>query len=158
MTLYELTASAAELYELLQNDEIDEQTVSDTLEGMGIDEKLEGCCKVVSQFNADILALKEEEERLNKKRKTAESGAKRIRANLLNYLETTGKKKATAGLFTISARSGKKVKITDETILPKSVLAEQPPKISRTEIKKLLDSGVAVAGAELEISTTLQIK
>lgn len=158
MTLYELTTSAAELYELLQNNEIDEQTVSDTLEGMGIDEKLDGCCKVIAQFNADALALEEEEKRLNKKRRMAENGVKRIKSSLLNYLETINQKKVTAGLFTISERAGKKVKIIDETKLPKSVLIQQEPKVSRTEIKKLLDSGIAVPGAEFELSVTLKIK
>lgn len=40
MTLYELTAQASELYELLQNEEIDEQTFTDTLEAIGTEEKL----------------------------------------------------------------------------------------------------------------------
>lgn len=40
-TLYELTGQAAQLMELLEAGEIDEQTVQDTLDSMMVPEKLE---------------------------------------------------------------------------------------------------------------------
>ena len=46
-TLYELTNQANALYELLQGEEIDEQTFNDTLEAMGAGEKIESYCKII---------------------------------------------------------------------------------------------------------------
>ena len=48
-TLFEMTQQATELYEMLQAEEIDEQTFSDTLEAMGTGEKIEGYCQVIKQ-------------------------------------------------------------------------------------------------------------
>lgn len=53
MNLYEMTAAANELYALLTVDEIDEETVKDTLEAMGAEEKLESCCVVIRELEAD---------------------------------------------------------------------------------------------------------
>ena len=50
MNLYEMTAAANELYALLTADEIDEETVKDTLEAMGSEENLESCCVVIREL------------------------------------------------------------------------------------------------------------
>lgn len=158
MTLYELTNAGAELYALLQNEEIDEQTVYDTLEGMEASEKLESCCKVIRQLEADQNALKLEEERLKNKRDRAANGVKRIKSNLLTYLAATGQKKATAGIFTVVKSEREAVQITDVKLLPKEVLVEQEPKVSKTEIKKLINAGLTVPGAEMVVNQSLTIK
>lgn len=63
MTLYEMTANAIYLYDLLSNGDIDEQTVNDSLEGMDVAGKLEDYCKVIRQFEADAAAYKAEKDR-----------------------------------------------------------------------------------------------
>lgn len=47
-TLFEMTQQANTLYELLQNEEIDEQIFNDTLEAMGTEEKIESYCQIIS--------------------------------------------------------------------------------------------------------------
>lgn len=158
MTLYELTNSAIELYEMLQSEEIDEQTVFDTLESMEAEGKLEDCCKVVRQLESDTTSLKAEELRLQLKRKRAQNGISRIKSNLLNYMVATGREKQKAGLFDLSTRNAKSVHITDVSMLPEAVFEFSEPSISKDKIRKLIDSGQAVAGAEIIVNKSIQIK
>lgn len=51
-TLYELTEVSRQLIELFENEEIDEQTLQDTLEAIGVEGKLEDYCKVIRQLEA----------------------------------------------------------------------------------------------------------
>jgi hypothetical protein len=64
MTLYEMTETANYLYRLLEDGEIDEQTVADSLEGLGVGDKLEDYCKVIRQFEADKAAYEAEKNKL----------------------------------------------------------------------------------------------
>ena len=57
MTLYEFTGAAKDLYALLENDEIDEQTFHDTLEAIGAEDKVESYCQIISQLEADKAEL-----------------------------------------------------------------------------------------------------
>ena len=63
-TIYELTEQANALYNLLQAEEIDEQTYNDTLEAMGAGEKVESYCKVIKQLQSDAEMYKTEIDRL----------------------------------------------------------------------------------------------
>lgn len=158
MTLYELSEAGRQLYELLQAEEIDEQTVCDTLESMGAAEKLENCCKIVRQFEADQAVLEAEEKRLKAKRDRAKNGVIRVKSNLLAFLSASGQKKAAAGIFTVVKSERKAVQITDAKLLPKAVLIEQEPKVSKIEIKRLIEAGQTVPGAEMVVNQSLTIR
>lgn len=67
MTLYEMTGAVAELYELLQNGDIDEQVYADTLEAIGAEEKLESYCKIWTQLETDAANYAEEIRRMNER-------------------------------------------------------------------------------------------
>lgn len=157
-TLYELTAEAKTLYELLQAEEIDEQTFADTLEAMGAGEKVESCCKVIKQFQSDVDMFKSEIERLTARKKTAENGVDRMRNALLTFMQQTGQDKVKAGTFTVATATTQAVNITDEKAIPCVYLVEQPPKIDKVSIKKALKDGEVVSGAELINNTGVRIR
>lgn len=148
-TLYELTAQAAELYDLLQAEEIDEQTFNDTLEGMGAEEKIESYCKVIKQLQSDADMFKGEIDRLTARKKTAENGVERMKNALLTFLFITGKDKVKAGSFAVSTATTQAVQITDENKIPFKFRITQPPKIDKIGIKNALKAGELVNGAEL---------
>lgn len=158
MTLYEMTEAAKTLYAMLDAEEIDEKAVHDTLEGMGLQIKLEDYCKVIRQFTSDAEAYKAEADRLTKKQKTAENAVKRLKAAVLAYMEVAGKETETAGVFTVKVGTSKSVNITDETKIPARFLVEQPPKIDKSSIRKLLLADETVNGAELQVNRNIQIK
>lgn len=158
MTIYELTEQAAQLYALLESGEIDEQIFNDTLEAMGAEEKIKNCCYIIKQLEADAKALKEEKEKLDAKQKTAENGAKRLRAKVLDFMNITNTKKAKVDIFTLNVVETKSVNITDESKIPAIFLIEQPPKIDKTAIKKAIAEGEIVAGAEIQINEGVRLK
>lgn len=158
MNLYELTANAAYLQQLLEDGDIDEQTFSDSLESLMIDDKVENICKVIRNLEAQAAAFKEEAERLTKKKQTAENGVKRLKESLVNFMETTKGKKITAGLFTVTLGSSKSVEVLNEGELPECYLLPQPPKVDKTGIGAALKAGQEVPGAQLKESYHVRIK
>lgn len=148
-TLFEMTAQANALYELLQAEEIDQQTFNDTLEAIGTNEKVESYCKVIKQLQSEVEMFKTEIDRLTARKKTMENGIDRMKNALLAFLQYSGQDKVKAGTFTVSTATTQAVNIIDESVIPCVYLVEQPPKISKDAIKKALKNGEQVNGAEL---------
>lgn len=148
-TLYEMTENAKILYELLQAEEIDEQTLADTLEAMGADEKLESYGKIIRQMQADADMFKAELDRLSAKKKSADNAVERMKKAVKDFMEAFGQEKAKAGAFSFYLASTQAVSITDEKRIPADYLIPQPDKIDKNGIKKALKDGVQIAGAEL---------
>ena len=157
-TLYEMTAQASELYELLQNEEIDEQTFLDTLEAIGTEEKVEGYCQVLKELQADLEKFKAESDRLAARMKTAKNGIDRMKDSLLSFLKASGQSKVKAGTFTVSIGTSKQTNIFDESIIPTEFKIPQPDKIDKTAIKKAIESGELVSGAEIQINESVRIR
>ena len=158
MNLYEMTNNAVMLYELLQNEEIDEQTFKDTLSAMGTEEKLEGYCKVIRQLEADVEMLKNEKDRIDSKKKVAENSIARMKKTVIEFMKATGESKGNAGTFTVRLSESKATSITDESKIPARFLIEQAPKIDKTAIRKELLAGAEIPGCELQVNEGVQIK
>lgn len=158
ISLYEMTSAANYLYDLLTNDEIDEQTFKDTLEGMGVEEKLESYCKVIRQLEADAEMLKAEKERIEKKKKTVDNSIDRMKKAVMEFMKASGSTKSTAGTFTVALSTSKAVNILDESKIPVRFLVEQAPKIDKSSIRAELMSGAEIEGCELQINEGVRIK
>ncbi len=158
MNLYEMTAAANNLYELLTASEIDEQIFKDTLEAMGTSEKLESYCKIIRQLEADAETFKAEKVRFADKQKTAENSVERMKLAIINFMKAEGKEKEKTNLFAISLSKSKAVEITDEKKIPTQYLIEQAPKIDKSSIRAELMAGGEVAGAVLKINEGVRIK
>lgn len=157
-TLYELTAQANQLYELLQNEEIDEQVFLDTLEAIGTEEKIEGYCQVIKELQGDYDKYKAETDRLTARMKTAKNGIDRMKESLLTFLKASGQAKVKAGTFSVSIGTSKQTNILDEALIPAEYKTPQPDKIDKTAIKKAIESGVDVAGAEIIVNEGVRIR
>lgn len=158
-TLYEFTEAARQLYELLQADEIDEQTVTDTLESMGVEDKLKAYCQLIGQFNADSEMFKAEAARIAARKRTAENSVLRLKEALTNYLQQSGQKKAKAGTFSISLRKSVSVDVFDESKIPDQFLIVQPPKVDKIALRKALDAGdTTIDGARIVEKEGVQIR
>ena len=158
MTLYEMSAQASELYELLQNEEIDEQVFKDTLEAIGTEDKIVGYCQVIKELQGDLDKFKAESDRLSARMKTVKNGIDRMKDSLLAFLRASGQDKVKAGTFTVSIGTSKQTSILDEALIPTEYKTPQPDKIDKTAIKKAIESGIAVAGAEIIINEGVRIR
>lgn len=158
MTLYEMTEQARQLYELLLADEIDEQTLTDTLEAIGAGEKLENYCKVIRQLEADAAAYKAEKDRLAAKQRQAENAIERMKTAVANYMQAIGKTKTDAGVFKVSITQTKSTNIIDESLIPNDYIIPQPPKIDKSSIRKALLAGAEIPGVTLQINSGVRIR
>lgn len=155
--IYELTAQAEMLQQMLEADEIDETTFKDTLEALDIDTKVENICRVIKNFEADVAALKAEKDRIDRKKKTAENAVKRLKDSLIYYLQATNQAKVKTTLFNVALSSSKSLKVVDETMIPETYLIPQPDKVDVAGLRKALKDGKEVFGVEFEEKPSLRI-
>ena len=157
-TLFEMTQQAHDLYELLQGEIIDEQTFKDTLEAIGTEEKIEGYCQVIKNLQADLDMFKAEADRIADRMKPIKNNIDRMKESLLAFLKVSGQDKVKAGTFAVSIGTSKATNILDEALIPTEYKTPQPDKIDKTAIKKAIESGLTVAGAEIIINEGVRIR
>lgn len=157
-TLFEMTAQANQLYELLQAEEIDEQVFADTLEAIGATEKIEGYCQVIKELQGDLDKFKAEADRIAARMKTTKNGIDRMKDSLLAFLKASGQDKVKAGTFGVSIGKSEQTNILDEALIPAEFKIPQPDKIDKTAIKNAIKNGEAVSGAEILINESVRIR
>ncbi|WP_238725276.1 siphovirus Gp157 family protein [Diplocloster agilis] len=145
-TLYELKEEHEALMNMLYDEEVDEQTVFDTLEGIEgeIEEKADNYAKIMKLLSADTEALKNEEDRLKRRRETLENNIDRMKRRLYETMKETGKAKFKTQLFSFSIvkNGGKqplKLDVVDVSEIPSEYLIPQPPKPDNDAIRKALE-------------------
>ena len=159
MTLYEMTQEQKQLYELLTSGEIDEEVYADTLEGIGIAEKIEGYCVVENELSGDLQKIESEIERLNEKKKSIENNIKRLRARLGDCLLTMNTTKYSAGTYTVYRRETQQVIIDDSEKIPAEFMTTRVSEApNRTLIKESIKEGKEVAGAHIQTNQSITIK
>ena len=160
MTLYEMSDTARQLYELLEAGEIDEQTVLDTMESIGASEKLESYVYIQKQLEAEASAFKAEIDRMNERKKSLENQIDRMKKAQLEFMQATGQKKAAAGTFTITMRENKSVKVLDQKAIPSAYLTEKPAEYNpdKKAILAALKAGESVPGCEIETSFSVSAR
>lgn len=149
MNLYEMTQAAKELYEMLQNEEIDEQTLRDTLESIEADKKLESYVYVLKSLAAELVMFEDEKKRITNKISVLNNRMDRMKNAIIEFMQSAGMKKTKAGTFDLSLRYFDSVNIVDEKLIADEYLVAQPPKIDKTAIKKAIVEGQIVKGVEI---------
>jgi len=160
MTLYEMTAEARRLLELLEADEIDEQIVADSMAGLGYEEKLESYCKIQKTLEAELAAHKAERERHDRRIEALTAQIERMKNAEVDFMIASGQKKCTAGTFTVTVRETPSVEITEEAKIP-LMFTVQVPATTRPDKRALLQAlkdGQAVTGAQLKYRRSVTIK
>lgn len=153
------------LYELSQNymalleQAVDESTgevrpeftqALERLEGT-IQEKLEGCAKVLRMLAGDVDMLETEMERLEKRRNSVVNNADRLREYMRAHMQATQTEKVKGKLFTIwLAKPREHVEVEHPESIPAEYMRQPPPMPDRAAIKKALEDGLAVPGASLK--------
>lgn len=143
--LYELAESYQALMDMVYDQEVDEQTVRDTMEGLWgeIEDKADGYAKILMGMKADIEALREEGLRLNARRKALETRSQWLKDNLEANMRAIGKTKFKTALFSfnIQKNGGLQPLVIDGLIddIPGRFLIQQAPIPNNEAIRKLLE-------------------
>ena len=103
-TLYELKGDYLKLLEMLEDPEIEDQIVLDTLEGIDyeLEIKAENYAKIIRELEGTVEVIKAEKKRLSDKQSKLEANVKRLKDNLQEAMTATGKTKFKTDLFSFS--------------------------------------------------------
>ena len=169
MTLYDIDAQIAALDGAAEDDMlIDAETgelisVSQALDALRMEReaKLENVACWVKNLSAEADAIREEENRLVKRRKAAETKAANLKAWLLAAMTredgTTDKLKT--GRVMVSVKKNPPSTVVDEALLPSTYkVAKITYQANKDLIKRELLAGGEVPGAHLEYGRSVVIK
>ena len=163
-SIYELTQDYLQILSMLEDPELDPQTLADTMEGIEgeFEIKAENYAKVIKNLEGDILAIKAEVDRLTSKKRVIENNIKNMKTSLQVAMETTGKSKFKTELFSFSIQKNAPSVVIDEQYIeniPDKYLKYKEPEIDKIAIKDALKKGEDLTGiAHLEQSESLRIK
>lgn len=103
-SLYELQGEYLQLLNMLEDPEVEEQIVLDTLEGIDyeLEIKAENYAKIIKELEGTVEVIKTEQKRLSDKKSKLEANVKRLKDNLQEAMTATGKTKFKTDLFSFS--------------------------------------------------------
>lgn len=150
--LYQLTSNYETVLNMIYDEDVDEQMILDTLEGIEgeIEDKADGYAKIIKELEAKANARKEEAKRLTESAKSFENKTKMLKQNLYNAMKTTGKTKFATELFSFNiAKNGGKQTLTIDGDVPeeytKTIIENDTDKI-----RSDLEAGKELPFAHLE--------
>lgn len=160
LTLYNISADFLRIVEALQ--ENDGELTPEIEEALLVNDqnfiaKTENYIEAIAMMEAyEQLAAEREKEFQTKKRKAA-NAKRRLKERLQYAMELMGRDKVEIGLHKLSLRESQSVNITDEARIPAYYIKVET-KINKDSIRRDLKAGIAVEGAELLTTKSIQIR
>ena len=162
--LYEIAAEYRENLAKLNELDLDEQTIADTLESIGGDMQVKATNVGFAIRNIESLAaqIKEAEAAMAARRKSLEARAEHVREYLLRNMQACKISKIESPYFVISVRKNPpKVVIDDPEAVPTEFWRQLPipaPELDKKAIAAEFKAGVVIEGCRLEQGESLSIK
>ena len=105
-SLYNLTDDYLKVQNMMDEEELDEQTLIDTLESIEavIEDKCDSIAMVMNEVQGDIDKLDKEIKRLQARKKTLENNKERLKNYVETFMRLTGKTKFKTNLFSFGIR------------------------------------------------------
>lgn len=119
------------------------------------DVKVENIACWIKNLLSDVEALKAQEKTFADRRRVEENKAESLKGYLAKYL--AGRKFSTDKVA-ISFRKTSSVNITDMTKIPEQYLKYSEPTADKMAIKKAINAGEKIEGAEIAESQSISIK
>lgn len=164
LTLYRLADEFQLAAERLADLDLDEQTLSDTLEGLqgALEVKATNVAQFCKNLEATAESIKQAESQMSARRTAIENRAKRIREYLKLNMERTGILKIESPYFKIAIRDNPPAVVIDAASqIPETFMRqpEPPPAVpDKKLIAEALKMGADVPGCHLERGTRIEIK
>jgi hypothetical protein len=157
MNLYELTQEFVQFKNQLEEMDLDDQTVADTLDSLylPIEVKAENIIKHIKNLEALADAKKLEAKRLSDSASADLKRVEKLKTYLADNLQRVGIKNLQAGVFALSFRKGSEVVEVDENKVPNQYtrpdlwIAQEPKLLGKAELKKMLKSDDPIPGITL---------
>lgn len=164
MTLYELTDDYLTLLSMVDDPDVDEQTLLDTMEGIKgeLEDKAVGYAKVMKNMEAEAAGLKAEIDRLTSRKRAIDNNVARMKTALQQSMILTGQTDIKTDLFSFKIQKNPAAVVMDEQYIeniPEKFLTYHEPTVNRAAIKDALKAGENLDGiAHLEQSESLRIR
>lgn len=149
-TLYELKGLYQEIYNMFLDEEIDEETLTATLESLEgeFEDVMEWQAKILRNLYADAENYKSEKLRFAKKQSQAENAIDRVKTRMSEMMELAGQTKVKTPTANLTLRKTKSVEITDLEKIPVAYIKTTYTPM-KTDIKKAIENGEVIEGAEI---------
>lgn len=157
-SLYQLQGAYAQIQQMIEEGAEDLQDTLESIEG-ALEEKLESYAMVIRNIESDVEGLKAEEKRLAERRKTMESGIKRMKENMQNAMSSTGEKKIKGEKFTFTVQKNPpSLNIVDDKVIPDEFITIET--VRNIDKKALLAKAKEqeVPGVEIKQGESLRIR
>lgn len=167
-TMYELANDYESLMAAIENGEIPEEALADTLESITalLDEKADNIACWIKQLTAEAEAIKAEEDKLKARRTAKLNRAKNLTEYLTACLTNAGISKLETARNVISFRKNPPAVVFDDEpafikwaqVHADGLLNYEKPKVDRVAVKVALENGAEIEGCRIESKLNLQIK
>lgn len=163
-SLYVIAHEFKAMVDKLENSELDQQTIKDTIEGESgaLEVKATNVAMYVRNLESMAEQIKQAEQAMAERRKALENKSKQIKDYLLENMQYAGISKIESPYFTLSInKNPPSVIIDDESQLKvKFFTTPKPPEPApdKTKIKAAIEAGEEVTGAHIESKFRLEIK
>ena len=167
MKLYEISKLYKSFIDMVENDEIPQDALADTLESITaeIEDKADNIACMIKNLTADAEAIKAEEQNLAKRRKSKESRIEWLKSYLTDNLVANGLDEIETARNKITFRASESVMIDNETDFiewamhnNEALLSYKTPTVNKTAIKKAIADGAKLDGVRIESRENIQIK
>lgn len=168
MKLYELSKDYESLILAIENGDVPEEAILDTLESITslLDDKADNIACWIKQLTAEAEAIKAEEDKLKARRTAKLNRAERLTNYLAECLSNSGRTKIETARNVISFRkTPEKVVFDDEKkfiewamLNADSLLNYGKPTVDRTAVRVALENGAEIEGCRIESSQNIQIR
>lgn len=143
-TLYNITNDFLTVYNMIDDEEIDEQIILDTLESIqcSFEDKADGFAKMIKSLENRTNGISEEIKRLQSKKNTTEHKIKWLKSQLAFAMRTTGNMKFSTDLFSynIQKNGGKRKLLYDVPVekIPEQFRVKQPDTIDGDAVREYM--------------------
>lgn len=161
--LFQLAAEYRAIADKLNDSELDEATIADTLESMSGDlqEKSVNIAKFFRNLESDAEQIEQAAKQMMDRAKALRKKADSLKHYLHSNMEKAGIQKIECPWFVLSIKlNPASVKIDDESLIPDYYMREIPAKFEPDKklIKSAIDEGYVVPGCHIERGTRLEVK
>lgn len=162
-SLYKMTMQYCDAWQQMENmDELDELSISDTLESLEIPikEKIINTAYYIKDIESDIEELNRAISDLNERKNKLNNRAENLKNYIKNSMYHVHINEVKSPLFDVKLRNNPgKINIIDESIIPDEFFnVKELISIDKNKIKERIKLGEEIPGAELIITKSLVIK
>jgi hypothetical protein len=162
--IYELTADMMKILSMMDDPDLDQQTLKDTMEGIegAYEDKFDGYAAVIRQLTSYINELEEEKKRIDARKAAFENNVKKMKQIMLASMNATGKTKFKTAKNSFWTQKNKASVVIDAKSvwdIPEDFRRYKDPEPDKTKIGEAIAAGQDFTGiAHMEQTESVRIK